>query len=188
MTGPPAATRGSAGTGSENRSGFRPQVPTSRTGSEKRGALVFPKYPDLGAAALVLAGLIWRVWRAQATFFNTDEAWHYSLANQSSLAAAYKASLTLLHPPLLVFVLYFWRHLGTSNLWLRLPAVLAGTALCWAVYQWLSRVFGRSVGWAGLILVTFLPPIIALSAELRQYTLMLVFAVGSAYLLEGALA
>ena len=165
-----------------------PQLPASRTESEQWGTPVFSKHADLAGATVVLIGFVWRLWRAQATFFNTDEAWHYSLANQSSLAAAYKASLTLLHPPLLVFVLYFWRHLGTSNLWLRLPAVLAGTALCWAVYKWLSRVFGRSVGWAGLILVTFLPPMIALSAELRQYTLMMVFAVGSAYLLEAALA
>ena len=182
------AAQGSAGTGSENRSGFTLQAPASRTGSEQWDTPVFSKYADLAGATLVLIGFVWRLWLAQATFFNTDEAWHYSLANQSSLAAAYKASLTLLHPPLLVFVLYFWRHLGTSNLWLRLPGVLAGSALCWAVYKWLSRVFGRSAGWAGLILVTLLPPMIALSAELRQYTLMMVFAVGSAYLLEGALA
>lgn len=133
-------------------------------------------------------GFIWRLWLAQATFFNTDEAWHYSLANQSSLAAAYKASLTISHPPLLILVLYYWRHLGTSNLWLRLPSVLAGTALCWAFYKWISRVFGQDVGWVGLILMTFLPPMIALSADLRQYTLMMVFAVCSAYLLEDALA
>lgn len=136
---------------------------------------------------VVLGGFLWRLWLAQATFLNTDEAWHYSLANQNSLAAAYRASLTLAHPPLLILVLYFWRHFGTSDLWLRLPPVIAGTALCWAVYKWLSRVFGLSVGWVGLILVTFLPPMIALSAELRQYTLMMVFAVCSAYLLEGAL-
>ena len=138
-------------------------------------------HADLLASMVVLGGFLWRLWLAQATFLNTDEAWHYSLANQNSLAAAYRASLTLAHPPLLILVLYFWRHFGTSDLWLRLPPVIAGTALCWAVYKWLSRVFGLSVGWVGLILVTFLPPMIALSAELRQYTLMMVFAVCSAY-------
>lgn len=148
----------------------------------------FQQHSDLIVAAIVAIGFIWRLWRAHATFFNTDEAWHFSLANQNSLAAAYKASLTVSHPPLLIFILYYWRHLGTSNLVLRLPPVIAGTLLCYAVYKWLSRVFGASVGWLGLLFTVFLPPMISLSADLRQYTLMLLFAVCSAYLLEEALA
>lgn len=146
------------------------------------------EHSDLVAAVIVAIGFIWRLWRAQATFFNTDEAWHFSLANQNSLAAAYKASLTISHPPLLIFVLYFWRHIGTSNLVLRLPPVIAGTLFCWAVYKWISRVFGQTAGWLGLLFATFLPPLISLSADLRQYTLMMLFAVCSAYLLEEALA
>ena len=145
-------------------------------------------HPDLIAGLIVGLGFVWRVERAQATFFNTDEAWHYALANQNSLAAAYKASLTISHPPLLVLLLYYWRHLGTSNLMLRLPSVIAGTLLCYAVYQWLSRVFGRRVGWLGLLFTALLPPMIALSAELRQYTLMMLLAVCSAWLVEEALA
>jgi len=146
------------------------------------------QHSDLIAGVVVALGFVLRLWRAQATFFNTDEAWHFSLANQTSLAAAYQASRTIVHPPLLIFVLYYWRHLGTSNLVLRLPSVIAGTLVCWVVYRWLSRVFGRRAGWLGLIFITFLPPWIALSAELRQYTLMLLFAVSSACLLEEALA
>ena len=81
-----------------------------RGGYERLAARV-REHPDLIAAALVGLGFCWRVWLAQATFFNTDEAWHYSVANQDSLLAAYKASLTLAHPPLMVFVLYFWLSL-----------------------------------------------------------------------------
>jgi Dolichyl-phosphate-mannose-protein mannosyltransferase len=135
-----------------------------------------------------MLGFCWRLWLARATFFNTDEAWHYSVANQDSLLAAYKASLTLAHPPLLVFLLYFWRHLGTSDAMLRLPGVLAGSIFCWIFYKWLALLFGRTVAWCGLIFASFLPPMIALSAELRQYSLMLMFAVSAAYLLERALA
>lgn len=162
----------------------RPEEPRSSVGLRAR----VQEHPDLIAGVIVGIGFVWRLWRAQATFFNTDEAWHYVLANQNSLSAAYKASLTILHPPLLVFLLYYWRHLGTSNLVLRLPSVIAGTLLCYAVYKWLSRAFGSGVGWLGLLFTTFLPPLIALSAELRQYTLMMLFAVCSAYLLEEALA
>jgi hypothetical protein len=139
------------------------------------------------AVTLVGIGLLWRLWLAHATFFNSDEAWHFSMANQSSLYLAYKASLTLLHPPLLVLVLYFWRGFGTSNLVLRLPCVIAGTLFCWVFWRWLTIVAGRTAGWVGLILATFLPPMIALSADLRQYTLMLLFAASSAYFLERAL-
>ncbi|MFZ0992878.1 MAG: glycosyltransferase family 39 protein, partial [Candidatus Sulfotelmatobacter sp.] len=139
------------------------------------------------AMTLVGIGLLWRLWLAHATFFNSDEAWHFSMANQASLYLAYKASLTLLHPPLLVLVLYFWRGFGTSNLVLRLPCVIAGTLFCWVFWRWLTVVVGRAAGWVGLILVTFLPPMIDLSADLRQYTFMLLFATSAAYFLERAL-
>ena len=140
------------------------------------------------AAAVIAFGLIWRLWLAQAMFFNTDEAWHFSLANQSSARLAYNASLTISHPPLLILMLHFWRALGTSNLMLRLPAVMAGAAFCWIFYRWLGLVAGRAAAWAGLILATFLWPMISTSAEVRQNPLLLVFSVGAIYLLERALA
>ena len=48
----------------------------------------------------MFAGFVWRIWLAQATFLNADEAWHFAVANRTSLSAAYNASLTLAHPPL----------------------------------------------------------------------------------------
>jgi hypothetical protein len=144
-------------------------------------------HPDLVAGAFVLLGFCWRVWLAQATFFNTDEAWHYFIANQASLLAAYKASLTLAHPPLMVFVLYFWRQVGTSDLMLRLPGVVAGTVFCWIFYKWLAILFGTVTAWCGLIFSALLPPMIALSAEVRQYSWMLMFCAAAAYFLERAL-
>jgi len=140
------------------------------------------------ALVCVLAGFVWRIWLAHATFLNTDEAWHFATANQKSLSAAYNASLTLAHPPLLVLILYFWKQLGTSDLMLRLPGVVAGSFFCWIFYKWLLRIMGEAAAFAGLVLACFLPPMVALSAELRQYELMLLFAVSSAYFLECALA
>lgn len=148
----------------------------------------FRKNSDLVASSLVLIGFLWRLWQARATFLNTDEAWHFAVSNQNSLSAAYRASLTLAHPPLLVFILYFWKSLGTSNLMLRLPGVLAGTIFCWIFYKWLVRVAGHTAALVGLILASFLPPMIVLSAELRQYSLMLMFAMAAAYFFEVAVA
>src|SRR5215469_16538208 len=106
---------------------------------------------DRAIAVIVVAvGFVCRLSLAQATFFNTDEAWHYYLGNQSSAWLAYKASLTISHPPLLILILHFWKALGTSNLVLRLSCVIAGTLFCWIFYLWLEAVAGKAAAWVGL--------------------------------------
>lgn len=129
-----------------------------------------------------------RVWAAHGTFLNPDEALHFRLANQPTLALAYRESLTASHPPLLTFILYFWRALGTSELWLRMPLILAGTTFCWICYKWLAKAAGEIAGLVGLLFVAFLPPIVALGAEIRQYALLLVFLAGALDLLDEAFA
>src|SRR5580658_3342861 len=94
------------------------------------------------ALAVTLLGFLARLWSASGTFLNPDEALHFRLANQPSLLLAYQQSLTASHPPLLTVVLYFWRGLGTSELWLRLPLGLASVAFCWMFYKWLSHAAG----------------------------------------------
>ena len=49
-------------------------------------------WSDLLAGAVVAAGFLWRLWLAHATYFNTDEAWHWSVANQNSLSGLYQAA------------------------------------------------------------------------------------------------
>ena len=143
-----------------------------------------------GAAAvfLTLLGFLARLWTASGTFLNPDEALHFRLANQQSLALAYKASLTAAHPPLYILFLHSWRVLGTSELWLRLPSVLAGTAFCWIFYKWLTKTAGSLAGMIGLLFVAFLPPIVALTAEVRQYSFLLAFLAGALYFLDEAFA
>ena len=141
-----------------------------------------------GALAVLLTGLLARLWAASGTFLNADEALHFRLANQASLAAVYRASLTESHPPLLYWLLYFERSLANSELWLRMPSVVAGTVFCWIFFRWLMQVTGRVSSFVGLMLVALLPPIVRLSAEVRQYALLLAFLAGALYFLERALA
>ena len=152
----------------------------------------FPKWmpfdPSLLAGFVLLAGLLLRLHLAAETFLNADEALHFMAANQDSWKQTYQASLTLSHPPLLIFVLHIWRMFGTSEIVLRLPSVVAGSAFCWIFFRWLSDLFGTATGLIGLIFGSFLPPMIALSAEVRQYAFLLLFAISSMYLLERALA
>lgn len=143
---------------------------------------------DAAAAFIALLAFMARLFTASGTFLNPDEALHFRLANQASLALAYKASLTAAHPPLFVVLLYYWRALGTSELWLRLPSVLAGTVFCWMFYKWLSKATGNLAALIGLLFVAFLRPIVELSAEVRQYALLLAFLTSALYFLDEAFA
>jgi hypothetical protein len=139
-------------------------------------------------AGIILAlGFVARVWAASGTFLNPDEAQHFLVANRTSLALAYKSSLTLAHPPLLIFVLYFWRYLGDSELVLRMSSVIAGILFCFVFFKWLEIILGRKAALLGLTFVCLLPPLVSLSAQVRQYSLLLLFMALAAYLFERAL-
>jgi uncharacterized membrane protein len=141
---------------------------------------------DLLALIVVAAGFALRVFTATRSYLNPDEALHYLLLNQPSAFLAYKASLTNAHPPLIYLVVYFWHFLGRSELMLRMPSVVAGTAFCWMLYKWMGLAFGRGASFIGLILATFLPSMVVLSAELRAYALLLFCLGGALYFLERA--
>jgi len=149
--------------------------------------LSFVQNPNLWAYALLALGFLVRVWHASGTFLNSDEVMHFSAANRVTWLETYKASLTISHPPLLIFIEHIWRHLGTSDLILRMPSILAGIAFCWFTFRWAQMLFTKSAAWLVYFFVLFLPSSIELSTEIRQYALFLAFAMGSAYLLERAL-
>ncbi len=145
--------------------------------------VIFPQLPLL----VLVAGFAARMFQACAYFLNPDEALHHLLASQPSVNMAYQAALTNAHPPLLILLLYYWRQLGQSEWLLRLPSVLAGTACCWLAYLWLKDVTERSTAFIGLLLLAFAPALVGLSAEIRQYALLLFFMSGCLYLSERAL-
>ncbi|MGH9513260.1 MAG: glycosyltransferase family 39 protein [Terriglobales bacterium] len=140
------------------------------------------------AGAALALGFLARIRQATGTFLNPDEAQHFLVANRASLALAYKSSLTLAHPPLLIFILYFWRNFGTSEFVLRLPSIVAGTLFCWVFFKWLAAVLGDQVALLSLIFVSLLPPLVSLSSEVRQYSLLLLFMALAGYFLETSLA
>ncbi|MGA8618920.1 MAG: glycosyltransferase family 39 protein [Candidatus Sulfotelmatobacter sp.] len=143
---------------------------------------------NLAAGLIALLGLLARLWTASGTFLNPDEALHFRLANQVSLGLAYRAGLTASHPPLLTFLLHFWRVPDNSELWLRLPSVLAGPVFCWMFYKWLAKAAGELAGLIGLLFVALLPPVVQIGAEVRQYALLLAFLASALYFLDEAFA
>jgi hypothetical protein len=148
----------------------------------------FSAHSELLATTVVVVGFLLRIRAASGTFLNPDEILHFLAANQVSLATAYRASVGTAHPPLLILVLYLLRSVGTSELVLRMPSIIAGTVFCWIAFRWLTLLLGQVPGWIGLIFLTFLPPMIELSAEVRQYALLLCFSALAAYFLERAWA
>ncbi|HEV2696511.1 MAG TPA: glycosyltransferase family 39 protein [Terriglobales bacterium] len=138
---------------------------------------------------LLAAGLLIRIWHGAGTFLNSDEAIQFSIANKDSWWETYRANLSInAHPPLLVFLLHAWRHVGDSELMLRLPSMLAGTIFCWLTFKWLLLLIEESAAWCAFVLLLFSPALIELSSEVRHYGIFLAFAMASAYLLERALA
>ncbi len=140
-------------------------------------------------ALLVLGlGFILRFQSTSRSYLNPDESLLYMIAHQVGVAQVYRASLTTPHPFLFCVVLHFWRLLGDGETILRLLSVLAGTAACWFGFKWLVYRFNKTVALIGLLLLTFSPAMISLSAEVRQYSLLLLFLTIALYTLERALA
>ena len=155
---------------------------------ENRYDLWLSEHSGLLPRIVLGLGFLARVWAASGTFLNADEAQHFLVSNRPSLAMAYKSSLTLAHPPLLIVVLYFWRTFGTSEFALRMLSVCAGILFCWTFYKWVASVLDESVALISLIFVCLLPPLISLSAQVRQYSLLLLFAALTLYLFKKSLA
>src|SRR5436305_15194035 len=127
------------------------------------------------ASCLLTAGFLVRAIWAASVFLNADEAMHYVLSNQPSFALTYHTTLSTSHPPLFIILLHYWSRVGTSEFILRLPSLLAGTAFCWVIFLWLKQVTDTTTAVIGLSLALFSPALIYLSAELRQYSLLLFF-------------
>ncbi len=126
--------------------------------------------------------------RAGAVFLNPDEALHYNLAHQRTLADAWRANNTNAHPPLFIFLLYAWMHLGDSEMFLRMIPLLAWCGFVWFFYRWLCLAATPAAALAATALVALMPPILELATELRHYTLMLFGMSAAMYFLERALS
>jgi hypothetical protein len=134
----------------------------------------------------LLLAFVLRLGSALGTYLNPDEALHYLLVNQTSLADAYRASLTNAHPPLYFALLYYWHLFGNSEAMLRLPSVLSSTAAAWMAFRWVGMVLGRTAGLVMLLLLAFSPVLTALAAEVRDYSVLLLWMASALYFLEKA--
>ena len=162
-------------------------MPRVRTQPTDAIPKTIPRIPTLWIVFLILTVAAFLRWiLASTAFLNPDEALHYFIANQPTLAAAYRASLTSAHPPLMILMLYGLLHLGHSEIALRWPSVIAGVLFCWVGFLWVRKILDEQTAILSLSLFAFAPSLVLLGAEVRQYSLLLLFAVSSLYFLEHA--
>ena len=159
---------------------------TSESNASARAAWGRP-LAAIAPPALLVVGLLVRLVGAHSRFLNADEAMHYLFSLQPSFIATYQASLHTAHPPLLIIVLHYWSLISSSEFFLRIPSVIAGTAAGWLVYAWLRRVADDSAALIALSLLLFSPALIYLSFEVRQYGLVMAFMAATLYFLDRAL-
>lgn len=138
-------------------------------------------------ALLVLFGLVLRLVEAARTYLNPDEIQYFFLAVPSSFKELFLSTLSTDHPPLLIFLLHPVVSVTSSELALRLIPVLAGAIFPWVVYRWLAKVWNSGAGLAALVILTFSPNLVYLSAQIRGYTIELLFAALALLFLETAL-
>src|SRR4029077_8422654 len=145
------------------------------------------RHSELFALAIAAMGFGLRILSAQGRSLSGDEAVHYLLVNLPRALDVYKASLDNAHPPLFFLLLHFWIRLGSSELFLRLLPATLGGAFLWVAYRWALILLGRSAALMTLVLLSFSPALISLSAEVRDYSLLLLLMTAALLLLERAL-
>lgn len=136
------------------------------------------------AAVLILIGAAARLYYAEASYLNPDEAMHYSAAAQSTWAGVYAASKNQAHPPLLLFVTHAWLPLASSELLLRLPSVGVGVLSLWLAYLWLKAASTPAAALAGLTFLCVSPAMISAASELRHTAWLLLFVCAALYACE----
>lgn len=120
---------------------------------------------------IVLGAFLLRLYAAAGTYLNGDEAQILQPALQATPLEAYRAALRFPYGPLGNLLLYVMTWFGFSELWFRLPSILAGALLPWAAYRWLAFRFDATAGLLAAAILAFSPNLVLLAAEVRHYTI-----------------
>jgi hypothetical protein len=146
------------------------------------------RHSDLFAVAIVAMGFGLRILSAQGRSLSGDEAVNFFLANlPGALDTNWWGSLDPAHPPLFSLLLHFWVRLGSSEFFLRLLPVALGGAFLWVAYRWVLILLSSSAALMTLVLLSFSPALVSLSAEVRDYSLLLLLMTAALLLFEHAM-
>jgi Dolichyl-phosphate-mannose-protein mannosyltransferase len=136
------------------------------------------------ALAIIAAAFMIRLAYAGSCYLNPDEGEHFGAARSESWLGALHAALQLAHPPLFILVLHGTFLFGRSELVVRMPSLLFGTAALALAFLWIRRTLGDIAALAGLGFLAVAPAAIMAATEVRQYGLLLCFVCGALYATE----
>jgi hypothetical protein len=125
------------------------------------------------AGAILAAAFVFRLGRASQGFLNPDEVVIFLVAHQHRAVDVWRSILLHPYPPLYSIVLYLWTFIGSSELVARLPSVIFGVGFLWFSFRWMKLAAGDAAALTGLVILSFSPPLIMLSTEVRPYMLQL---------------
>lgn len=120
---------------------------------------------------IVAGALLLRLFAAAGTYLNADEAQILQPPLQATPLEAYRAALRFPYGPLGNLLLHVMTWFGFSELWFRLPSILAGALLPWAAYRWIAFRFDAAAGLLAAAILAFSPNLVLLAAEVRHYTI-----------------
>ncbi|HEX3744663.1 MAG TPA: glycosyltransferase family 39 protein [Bryobacteraceae bacterium] len=146
----------------------------------------FGRWEILFAGMVLALGLAIRLWLASVDYLNPDEI-DIVLCALGSFSAMLHKSLTITHPPMLETISWVLCKFTRSELALRMAPLLAGSLAPLLLCLWMRRLAGSVAAGVVLVLMTFSPGTIALSVEMRPYTLALFFVAASLLVLDYAL-
>jgi hypothetical protein len=146
----------------------------------------FERWEIVFGGVVFLAGLALRLRLALSTYLNSDEALQALLA-LGSWGDTLRNALTVTHPPLILAVAHVALLISRTEFALRLVPLLAGSLFPVLLFFWLRGVAGKIAAMTALFLLTLAPHLIALSAQLRSYTLALLMLSASLVVFEQAL-
>jgi uncharacterized membrane protein len=131
--------------------------------------------------AIVLIGLLLRVYCAGVPSLDVDEAFSISIAKLSLLQTIQKAAADV-HPPLYFVILHYWIMLnGDSEFTLRLLSIVFGVLAIPAIYLLGRLLYGESVGLLSALILAISAFNVQYSQEARMYSLMVVLTLLSMY-------
>jgi hypothetical protein len=139
-------------------------------------------------AAITLLALLVRLAGLDESVFG-DELFTYEIATRPGFGDMLDGVSGPLEisPPLYFVLAWLAAKLGDPDVWIRVPALVAGVALVPAVYALGVRTVGRTAALTGAALLALSPFAVFYSAEARAYTLAALFVVLAALALLNAL-
>ena len=155
------------------------------------GAAILPRTDALAAfavrrdvlavAGLALGGLVLRLLATRGIWLDEATSIHQAQMPLGQMLDVMRT--TDVHPPLHHIVLWLTvRVLGTAELAVRLPSLLAATALVPLLYVVAREIWDRNAGYAAAALGTVAPFAVWYAQEARMYALFMAFALLAVWL------